>query len=248
MIVSVINQKGGVGKSTTAHCLGAGLARRGKRVLFVDLDPQCNLTITLGVGEVKASVLDVLMRKSTIQDAIVSVELGDVLASNPSLAVAESLINETGKEFRLKEALESVADKYDYVVIDTPPALGVLTVNALTASNKAVVPAMADVYSVHGITQLVQTVESIKKYCNQSLQVDGVLLTKYSPRTVISRDMLEVIAQPASKLGAKIYDTKIRECVAIREAQCLGCDVFSYAPKSNASVDYNGFIDEFLKG
>lgn len=247
-VISIINQKGGVGKSTTAHSLGAGLRNKGFKVLFVDLDPQCNLTATLGgIGE-RFSVLDVLAGNCRIEEAISYTEQGAALLSSPALSLADSTLTEIGKEYKLKEALDKVKGKFDYVIVDTPPALSVLTINALTASNYVIIPALADVYSFHGIFQLEKTIERVKKYCNPELSIKGILLTKYSNRTVMSRDMHEKMKELACGMGTKVFNTTIRESVAIREAQYVGKDIFAYDGKSNAAKDYLSLVNEYLDG
>ena len=246
-IISIINQKGGVGKSTTAHALGTGMAMRGYKVLFVDLDGQGNLTQTLNADDTKYSVLDVLLGRISAEDATYSTNVGDILTSNPSLAGADTLIVEVGKEFRLKEALETVQDKYDYIILDTPPALGILNINALTASTGIIIPAQADIYSLQGIDQLMGTVETVKKYCNPALTIKGILLTRYNPRTVLTRDITEIIQYKARELGAMFYSQPIRENISVKEAQVSRTNIFSYAPKSNAAEDYRSFLDEVLE-
>lgn len=246
-VFAIVNQKGGVGKSTTAHCLGAGLKRQGYEVLFIDLDAQCNLTATLGGVVRDYSALDVLAGNCKTDQAIVKTDTGDAILAAPNLTLADSVLTETGKEYRLREALEPLKEKYDYVVIDTPPALGTLTINALTAADSIVIPALADVYSFHGIFQLEQTISRVRRYCNPALSISGILLTKYSPRTIMSRDMREKMQELASGMGTKIFNTTIRESVAIREAQFVGTDIFSYDSKSNAAKDYRDFINELLE-
>jgi len=247
-IISIINQKGGVGKSTTAHALGCGMIMHGHRVLFVDLDGQGNLSQTLNADEADYSILDVLVGRVSAEEAICIVDDKHVLASSPSLAGADTLIVEVGKEFRLKEALEPLHDDYDYIILDTPPALGILTVNALTASTSVIIPAQADIYSLQGIDQLMGTVDTVKKYCNPELTIKGILLTRYNPRTVLTRDITEIIQYKARELGATFYSNPIRENISIKEAQVSRTSIFNYAPKSNAAEDYNSFLAEVLEG
>jgi len=247
-IISIINQKGGVGKSTTAHALGSGMAMAGKRVLFVDLDGQCNLSQTLNIDNPKYSVLDVMLGRAAAKDAIAVCEYGHALAASPSLATADTLITEVGKEFRLKEALDTVHSNYDFIILDTPPALGILTVNALTASTGVIIPAQADIYSLQGIEQLAGTIDVVKKYTNPNLKIKGILLTRYNSRTVLTRDIGDIIRYKAEELGAVLYSAAIRESVAIKEAQVSRTSILSYAPKSNAAEDYKQFLKEVLEG
>jgi len=221
---------------------------RGHRVLFIDLDGQGNLSQTIGAEGATYSILDVLLGKVSARDAVYSSENPDILPYSPSLAGADTLIVEVGKEFRLKEALEPLHDFYDYIILDTPPALGILTVNALTASTGVIIPAQADIYSLQGIDQLVGTIETVRKYCNPGLSINGILLTRYNSRTVLTRDITEIMQYKAEELGATFYSTPIRESISIKEAQVGKISIFQYAPKSKAATDYENFIDEVLGG
>lgn len=246
MILAVANQKGGAGKTTTADALAAGLSLKGFRVLVVDLDPQGNLSYTAQANPAEPSALDVLTGEATAAEAVQHTPAGDIIASSPSLAGADAFITQTGKEYRLKEALASIGPGYDYIIIDTPPALGILTVNALTASDRIIVPAQADIFSLQGISQLAETVGPVKKYCNPGLVIDGILLTRYSPRAVLSRDAADLARQLAQQLGTRVYESTIRDGIAVKEAQISRQSLFTYAPKSKAAQDYLQFIDEFI--
>lgn len=244
--IAISNQKGGVGKSTTANALGAGLSRRGKKVLYIDLDAQGNLSYSMGVGgDTKYNCIDVFTGEVSLMDAIVSTPQGDLLPFSPALSKIDSLITETGREYRLREALQP-SKKWDYIIIDTPPALGTLTVNALTACDSVIIPSQADIYSLQGAGQLIQTIQAVQKYCNKNLYIRGFLLVRYSSRAVISRDMSELLEDTAKQLNTKLYQTKIRECVALKEAQAKHQDIFSYSPKSNAAEDYDNLIKEIF--
>ena len=245
-VIAVINQKGGVGKSTTALALGAGLSLKGYKVLFIDLDAQGNLSYTLGASIKGYNAMGVLQRPETIKEEIQHTGQADIIASSTALAGADTVLTETGKEYRLKEALELIKADYDYCIIDTPPALGILTVNALTACKGAVIPAQADIYSLQGIAQLNSTIETVKKYCNSSLSIMGIVLTRYSSRAIISREVTEMIEQTAQSLNTKVFNTRIRECTALKEAQAVKENIFTYAPKSNATADYTALINEIL--
>lgn len=246
--ITIINQKGGVGKSTTAHAIGAGLSIKGYKVLFIDLDAQGNLSYTLNADTRGYNSLGVLERPQTIKEEIQQIGNIDILASSPNLAGADNIINQTGKEYRLKEALELVKDIYDYCIIDTPPALGIVTVNALTASTGAIIPAQADIYSLQGISQLNQTIEAVKKYCNPNLYIMGIVLTRHSKRMIIRREVAEMLEETAKDLNTKLYNTKIRESIALVEAQAMKEDIYTYAPKSNATEDYMALTEEIIKG
>lgn len=245
--IAVINQKGGVGKSTTAASLGAGLTLKGFKVLYIDLDAQGNLTYTLGADPKGLTALDVLTKEATAAAAVQHTAQGDVIATSPSLAGADTVITSVGKEYRLKEALEPLKESYDYIIIDTPPALSVLTINALTACTGAIIPAQADIYSLQGISQLNSTIQTVRQYCNPSLEVMGIVLTRYSSRAILSREVAEMIEQTAERLNTKLYKTTIRENIAVKEAQASQQNIFEYAPKSNAASDYSALVDEIIE-
>ena len=250
-VITLSNQKGGVAKTTTSSALAAGLHNRGFRVLAVDLDPQCNFCLSCGVDmlQIEKSLYDVFRKTATVKEIAVPVAVGyDLIPGGLTLAGADMDFTQTGREYMLKEALQSVADCYDYVVIDTPPTLGILTVNALTASDVVVVPMVADVYSLQGLSQLKSLIDNVRKYCNSDLQIAGLLLTKYNERQNASRTVRSMIEEAAAQIGTKVFNTYIRESVAVREAALLQNDIFKEAPKANATIDYNGFIDELMGG
>jgi len=244
--IAIINQKGGVGKSTTALALLMGLQRRGYKVLGVDLDAQTNFTFTTQADINKPGAFELLGKTSTAQEVIQTTYAGDIISASPQLALADITFTRVGKEHLLEEALKPLQSKYDYCIIDTPPALSTLTINALTVSKYAVIPAQADAYSLHGIGRLKETLDVVKAYTNPNLKVLGILLTKYTPRTTLNREVAEAIEQTAKSLDTTLFKTTIRESVAIREAQITQQNLYEYAPKSNATIDYNNFIDELL--
>lgn len=244
--IAVINQKGGVGKSTTAHAIGAGLSLRGFSVLFVDLDAQGNLSYAMGANTQGYNALGILQRPETARAEIEQTEQGDIIASTPSLSLADKILEDTGKEYKLREALEGL--EYDYCIIDTPPALGILTVNALTACDGAIIPTLADIFALQGIGQLSNTIHSVRKYCNPSLEIMGILLTQYNSRSILSKEVASMTEQTAAQLNTKVYQASIRVCSALREAQAIRQSIFEYDPKSNAAADYNALIDEILGG
>ena len=246
-IIAIINQKGGVGKSTTALALGAGLTLRKRRVLFVDLDAQGNLSYVLGAEPGGPGVFEVLTRAAAVREVLLTAEAGDLLPSSPALAGADTVLTQTGKEYRLKEALGELAGDYDFIVIDTPPALGVLTINALTAAGRALVPAQADVFSLQGVGQLHQTIEAVRQYCNPDLKILGLLLTRHNGRSVLSRELAEMLAETAAKLQTRLFAAAVRETVAVREAQARRQSLLAYAPHSTAARDYLALADEVLK-
>ena len=242
--IAIVNRKGGVGKTATAQALGAGLMKKGYHVLFVDLDSQTNLSYALDASG-DPSALEVLTGEATATDAIRHTEQGDIIPGSDTLAGADAIIKDTGKEYRLKEALEGL--EYDYAIIDTPAQLGTLTINALTAAGGVIIPVQADIYSLQGIGQLNQAITAVKKYCNRDLVIMGILITRYNARAVISRDMQSNLEEVAGQLHTKLYKTPVRECISIKEAQARQQDIFTYAPRSNAAQDYTAFINEFLQ-
>lgn len=245
--IAVINQKGGVGKSTTVYALGAGLTLKGYKVLYVDLDAQGNLTYALSGTNGSVGVLDALLGSSKVKDVVQRTSGGDLIASTPNLARADTLLTETGKEYRLREALSVLSNLYDFCIIDTPPSLSILTVNALTACDEVIIPAQADVFSLQGISQLKGTIDAVKKYCNPSLKVTGIILTHFNKRVIIRREIAELLEQTATQLNTRLFNTRIRECTAIVESQATKKDIYKYAPRSNASKDYQALVDEILE-
>lgn len=246
-IIAIVNRRGGVGKTATAHAVGAGLSLKGYKILFIDLDSQCNLTFDVGGRTAPLTSMEVLSGTATAQEAIQHAQGGDIIPASPSLAVADTVLEGTGKEYRLKEALEPVLPEYDYIIIDTPPALGVLTVNALTACNSAIIPAQAEVHSIQGIGLLYEAIRAVQKYTNPALTVKGILVTRYNGRAILSRDMKENLEATAKELGTRVFNTPIRECTAVKEAQATQSDIYSYAPRSNAAEDYKALIQDILE-
>ena len=187
-VISVSNQKGGVGKTTTTCSFAEGLKKKGFRVLAIDLDPQGNLGFSVGADtELSASIYDVLKGDTKIQYAIQRTGGMDVITSSILLSGIELEFTDAGREFLLRDAVRPILPFYDYILFDTPPALGILTINAFTASDAIVVPVLSDIFSLQGIAQLYETVERVKKYCNPDLTIAGILLTRFNPRTRLNR-------------------------------------------------------------
>lgn len=245
--IAVINQKGGVAKTTTAHAIAAGLAKEGYRVLMVDLDGQQSLTTVTGAKAGGYTALEILTRKAKAAQAVVRTDSGDIIPASDGLGAADTLLKETGREYRLKEALKPVSKEYDYCVIDCPPSLGILTINALTAATTCIVPAQADFLSLQAIGQLQQTIKAVRSYTNRDLKVKGIVITRYSSRAVLSRDAVDMIEAKARDLNTKVFETRIRECVSLKEAQAVRQSIFDYAPRSNGAKDYKALIAEIIK-
>lgn len=248
--ITLSNQKGGVAKTTTSAALASGLSHKGFRVLAVDLDPQCNFCLSAGLDplQINQSLFDVFKKTAAVTDVIKKSPLGyDFLPGGLTLAGADMDFTQTGREFMLSEALEEISDQYDYAIIDTPPTLGILTVNALAASQDVIIPMAADAYSMQGLSQLNGLIQSIRKYCNRDLRIMGLLLTKFNKRQTVSKAVEEMIQRASDQLQTKVFETRIRESVAIREAALLQTDFLTEAPKANATVDYNEFIEEVIQ-
>lgn len=253
--IAIINQKGGVAKTTTAHNVGAGLAMKGYKVLFLDLDQGRNLSYALDIldiGATKESDTGQLFKGEKVKNLVINSSHGwDAIPGSGSLASIEK--DEDGNPViippdTLKKALGAVAGTYDYVIMDTPPGLGVITVNALTAADKIIIPAQAAPFSLQGIGELSQTLDAIRQTSNPSLTVEGILLTLYKERSNLSRAMATMLEQTAELLKTKVFRSKIRFYQAHGEAQACQESIFEYAPTSNAAADYADFIREYLEG
>lgn len=247
-IISITNQKGGVGKTTTTSAVAAGFKLKGYRVLCVDLDPQSNLSFSSGAETDDCpTIYEILKGEAKTSFSIQKMPSFDIISSNILLSGIELEFTQTGREFLLKEALNTVKDKYDYIFIDTPPALSILTVNAFTASDYIVIPMLADIFSLQGIAQLSETIERVKKYCNPNLKVEGIVLTKFNKRTILSREIKGTAELIAEKLNTSLFNSTIRSSVAIMEAQTNQQDIFNYAPKNAAAQDYMDLVEELIE-
>lgn len=244
--LAIINQKGGVGKSTTTQALAAGLTLKGYKVLTVELDPQGNTSFTLGASKEGATALGVLLGEVKAADAVQHTKYGDIITGNKALAAADSYLTETGKEYRLREALETISSNYDYILMDTPPALGILTTNALTACDSVLIPVQADIYSLQGVADLADTMKPVRKYCNPALTIEGILLTRYSPRSGFNTELAELAEELANNLDTKVFNTKIREAIAVKKAQAAQQSLFDYEPKAKVTEDYRALVEELL--
>ena len=247
--IAIIAQKGGTGKTTTAQATAAGLARKGYKVLLADMDAQSNLTYAAGLdGQHRAGMYELLTQAATAREVIQEAPPVSFIAASSALATLDLTLTQAGRENRLKAALGPVAVQYDYCIIDTPPALGILTINALTAAGSAIITAQADIFSLQAIGALTATLEAIRKHANPALKIAGILITRHNPRTVLSRDIMNMMQDTAAQLSTKVYSSYIRENTAIKEAQAMQTDIFSYSPYCNAALDYESFINELTEG
>lgn len=246
-VIAITNQKGGVGKTTTCSALCGGLAELGYKVLAIDLDPQGNLSFSLGVEvEDNFTIYDVMKGNCDIADAIVSGETCDVVPSNILLSGLELEMTGVGREYVLREQLNDISKRYDYIILDTPPALSVLTINAYTASDELVIPMLCEILSLQGIAQLKQTIFAVKRYYNKSLCVRGILLNKYNPRYTLTKEVEELAEMIAKQLDTTIFKAKISACVSIAEAPAHGESIITYSPKCRAATEYKAFIKELI--
>lgn len=247
-IVSLANQKGGVGKTTTTVNLGTILAKKGKKVLLIDADPQGNATSGLGVEkEVEYSTYDILVNDAKIQDAIQDTIIKNlkVCPANMSLAGAEvELVSMMSREQRLKEKLDEVKDYFDYILIDCPPSLGLITLNAFTASNSVLIPVQCEYFALEGLGQLINTINLVKKHLNKEIQIEGALLTMYDIRTNLSN---QVVKEVKKYFENKVYKTVIPRNVRLSEAPSYGMPITEYDPRSKGAKSYTKFAKEFLK-
>ena len=243
-IITVTNQKGGVGKTTTTAALIAGLHQRGASVLGVDLDPQGNLGFNLGLDiGTGNTVFDVFKGTCSIEEAIQHTEYGDVLPSDIMLSAAEVEFTMPRREFLLSDFLAGVRSQYDFIVIDTPPALNVLTVNAYVASDGLIVPMEAEVLSLVGITQLQETIETVRSTYNPHLKVLGILINKFNGRLTLSKDILELAQEVAEQLGSQVFEAKIHRGVGVAMAPAHGQSVLTYQPDSRPAQDFLSIVD-----
>jgi len=239
------NHKGGVGKTCSACNIGAGLAKRGKKVLLIDLDPQANLSLSLGIKDSENGIYELLTGNKDVEDSIYTIiENLDIIPSSLDLAGAEiELSSEAGREVILKEIIERVADKYDYIIIDCSPSIGLLTTNALTASDEVIVPLQAEYLSLRGIEKLTDIIGKVKKRLNKDLKIGGVFVTRFDSRKILNKQIAGAIDE---HFNGTVFKTRIRDNVSLAEAPSSAVDIFRYNAKSNGAEDYKLLCEEIL--
>ena len=244
LIISLLNHKGGVGKTTSAINIGAGLAELGKKVLLIDLDPQANLTLSLGIPRHPVTIYESLRGESPLVPYKIKDNL-DVVISTLDLSGAEmELINEAGREFLLKELFDPVRDNYDYIIIDCPPSLGLLTLNSLAASDLIYIPLQTEFLAMQGLAKIKQVIQKVKLRLNKKLAIGGVIATMYDGRKVLNRD---VVATINKYFGELVFRTMIRSNVALAEAPAQRKDIFAYSPNSAGAEDYLNLCREIIE-
>ena len=240
MIIAVANQKGGVAKTATAQAIATGTAKTGRRSLAIDADPQSNLSYSMGGNSADMGLYELMTGAATPGQIIQHTAQGDLITASSSLALPF-----TGKDpgKLLAKALQPIKKKYDVITIDCPPALNILLANALIAADVVIIPLTADMYALQGLYQLKQSIQDAQQL-NKGLKIGGVVFTRHNTRTILARDLTDVITDKCRELDIPVYKTTIREGVAVREAQTQRQSIFDYAPRSNPAKDYKQLIHE----
>lgn len=243
MIISIANHKGGVGKTATAQNLGAGLAKEGFKTLVIDLDAQANLSVSFGIDSADKTIYEALKGEITLPIYKINDHL-DIVPSNLNLSAIEiEMLSQAGRDFFLKSLIEKIKINYDFILIDCPPSIGVLTINALTASDKVIIPMEAHFLAVQGISKLYEVINIVIERLNSKLAVMGILITKFDKRTTIQNDIKDAILEDKEH---NVFETYIRVNTSIAESTYLGQDIFEYAPNSNGAKDYADLVQEII--
>lgn len=244
-VLAVANQKGGVSKTTSSQALAVLLNKQGKKTLAIDLDPQGNLSFAMGANlDDTPTMYNVLKGELSAADILQSTESGDLLPANILLSGADTEFTSTGREYLLREAIQGLLPQYQYAVIDCPPSLSVLTINAFAASDYIIIPSIADVFSLQGMAQLSNTIQRVTKYCNAHLKVAGILLTRFNKRTNLSHHIQKLLDNATKNMDTVLFNTVIRNAVTVQESQYQRENMLDYDKKSNAMQDYADFLKE----
>ena len=244
VIISLLNHKGGVGKTTSVINIGAGLTELGRKVLLIDLDPQANLTLSLGIPRHPVTIYEAVRGESPLVPYNIKPDL-DVVTSTLDLSGAEmELINEAGREFILRELFEPLREHYDYIIIDCPPSLGLLTLNALTSSDLVYIPLQTEFLAIQGLAKIKQVISKVKLRLNKRLEIGGVIATMYDSRKILNRDVVETIRK---YFGDLVFKTMIRDNVSLAEAPAQRKDIFAYSPGSAGAEDYLALSKEIIE-
>lgn len=243
-VLTVAIEKGGSGKTTTIWGLGEWFHRAGRKVLFVDMDSQGNLSTLLKADASKPTIYDVLTGTTGTWRAVQSTAYGDIIPFSPRMGELGSVLTSTGREYKLKEVLDRVKGQYDVVLIDTPPGIGIPSICALTASDGVIIPMKADILTLQGMESILGTVGSVKKYTNPELEILGILIADWDGRPALTKQIGELIEARAANVPTRVYGTKIRRGIAVQEAQAAKKGLFEYAPKSNPARDMDAFAKE----
>lgn len=244
IVISVALQKGGVGKSTTAQALASTLGFKGKRTLLIDMDSQTNVTYASGISKPTRTITDVLGGDCKPDEALIQCKYYDLLAADCYLTNVEMARVEATL---LKDSLKPLKDKYDFIIIDTPPALGNLSVNSLVASDYVIISSEPRPFALQGLGALNNTIQMIKNKLNPQLKILGILLIKYNNRTILNREAKELLDEWAEKMNTSVFETSIREAIVVAEAQAAGKPLIDFARKSKPNMDYTAFTTEVLK-
>lgn len=246
-IITFTNQKGGVGKTTACASICGCLSDMGKTVLAIDLDPQGNLSFSLGADvSGNYTMYNVLKQEVTLYDIIQHTEVCDIAPANITLSACELELTTVGREHILKEQIDAIASEYDFILIDTPPALSVLTINAYVASDWLIIPMLPEILSLQGFAQLKETIYAIKKYYNKMLEVRGIMLNQYNPRLILTKEVEELANIIAEQLDTDVFQQKITASVSISEAPAHAKTVSKYAPRSKSAVEFADLTYEIL--
>ena len=247
-LITVSNQKGGVGKTTTVNALASSLRYLGRRVLCIDFDPQGNLSFGFGAEtESSASIYDVLRRELPARFAVQHTEVGDIIPANILLSGMEMEFTGRGREFLLRDAMRSVQELYDYILIDPPPGLGILTINAFAASDGMLLPLLPDIYSLQGIARICDSIERVRRTCNPKLRVLGVFMTQYNEKQSLSREVRATAEMIARDLRVPMLKSTVRKSASLPQMQAMQQDIIGSAPRAAVSLDYLRLTDELLE-